>query len=220
MADSTDNRDVEPIDVDAQDDDDLAQTASRSVKVEDDDEYVPEASPMPRSSRRTVTAHFVTTDEEEEKKKPILKLEFNSFSPRIALCVVVEPWPPLPTRRRQASVLSIGGVRAMSRATSDAPPVLVPQGAREQTPLFLPDFDRDTATPAPMSFFRQPSMPVMPSFNEAMPAEEDEEEAPPDLMQFTQALQATDTARGGSPEEQFADDEVLYGDADEVRTGH
>ncbi|KZW04060.1 hypothetical protein EXIGLDRAFT_827986, partial [Exidia glandulosa HHB12029] len=216
-------RDTEPIDVDEHMEDDTPRSPSPPVKVEDDDEYVPDSPPPPEPrASRTVTVNFAIDEEEEEKKKPILKLAFQSFSPSIALCVVVEPWPPLPPRRRQTSVFSLGGVRAMTRAPSDAPPTLIPQATREQTPLFLPDFDRDSATPAPAPapFFRQPSLPFIPSFQEATPTPGEEEDPPQDLMEFTRALQATETARGGSPDEQFADDDaVLYGDADEMRTG-
>ncbi|KAL5476507.1 hypothetical protein ACEPAI_3364 [Sanghuangporus weigelae] len=98
--------------------------------------------------------------EEEKKLKPQLQLSFRSLNMHDrCLCVVVEPWPrPTPLSEQPNTSASVAPPRARAsfdRVESvDASRFSNAPGARERTPLFLPDLSgRDrSATPAPVRF--------------------------------------------------------------------
>ncbi|KAK7695918.1 hypothetical protein QCA50_000557 [Cerrena zonata] len=98
-------------------------------------------------------------DEEEQKPKPILKLSYEGFNVNgKCLCVIVEPYPPLPAVRH-----------------------FVPSGGaaqRARTPLFLPGYDdeRDRSeTPAPFAG-PQRNLPPVPLFLDDPEDNEDDDD--------------------------------------------
>ena len=160
----------------------------------------------------------LSIDEEEEKPKPVLQLNFKALRMRDRyVCVVVEPWPALPTNET-ARASSIVPPSRQLREPSIAPPDFVASvSERDPTPLplFLPDFDRGRSiTPAPVRF---PSVfSGLQTMGEMQDLIEDDENF--GILEFSQALNAVSGDRtGGLDEDDEMDGSILYGDADEVR---
>lgn len=164
------------------------------------------------------TEMLVDEEEEEEKPKPLMQLAFRSLNMHDRyLCVVVEPWPPLPTIAMSRAPSVAPGTQT-SRTPSIAPPDFIPSiPEREETPmpLFLPDFDRRSATPAPIRFGSV--------FSTLQTMDEDPDPLASDdnfgMLEFSQMLNSVageNTA--GVEEDDEIDGSVLYGDADEMRS--
>lgn len=170
-------------------------------------------SPTPGSSR-TVNVEFTLPGDEDEEttKKPVLQpLRYKSFTPRVALHLVVEPYPPLPPHLRRSVTPAIPLTREGTRQLSE--PVRSVPNIRQQTPLFLPDFDRDSVTPAPSAALGMRSS--TPQTQQIIEIEDDDD--PVDMMLLSQAIRAHDSLRSGRLDEDD-DNDVLYADADEART--
>ncbi|KAJ6598949.1 hypothetical protein DFH09DRAFT_1129634 [Mycena vulgaris] len=148
---------------------------------------------------------------EEEKPKPVLKLKYQDFSIYgHCLCIVVEPWPPLRSATRAASVAPRATSAFFSpRGASAAPSA---GSLRARTPLFLPD-DEDlerSETPAP----RQRTLPPVPLFDD----DPDEDSDNGGMMAFSQAMNGYDhLPAGAADDDDDMDGAVFFGDADEVR---
>ncbi|KAJ7590959.1 hypothetical protein C8J56DRAFT_934315 [Mycena floridula] len=140
--------------------------------------------------------------EEEEKPKPDLKLNLQGFSIfGQCLCIVIEPWPAIPQGPSRAPSVA----RGISRLPSLAPSTNAP--LRAQTPLFLPDYDDErerSVTPA----FRDQTVPLVDD------GSDDEQGG---MMQFSQVLNSGAQFRAGALDEDEEMEDVLFGDADEVR---
>ncbi|KIP01245.1 hypothetical protein PHLGIDRAFT_38356 [Phlebiopsis gigantea 11061_1 CR5-6] len=150
---------------------------------------------------------LLNSDSEEEKPKPILKLHYQGFSIRgRALCVIVEPYPPL----RRPSSLAPTGIIA-PRAPSIAPPDFVPAAQRAKTPLFFPEDDRErSVTPAPRA------RPPVPLFDE--PEGGDDDDADGGMLAFSQILHSVgEYATGAAADDDETEGAVFLGDADEAR---
>ena len=169
----------------------------------------------------------IDEDEEEKKLKPQLELSFRSLDMHDrCLCVVVEPWPALPTRptpapdqlsMSQAASLAPPGARtSLDRAQSvDSSRFSVAPEGREETPLFLPDpAGRDrSATPAPVRF---PSEFNLHTMDESQDPIEDYDNF--GILAFSQALNNVSGDRVSAAEDDDdMDGGALYGDADEIR---
>jgi len=164
----------------------------------------------------SISAINVELEDDESKPKLMLKLGYSSFTIYgHCLCVVVEPWPPLPLPSKLSSV---GDLRSRSlRAPSIAPAGFAPTesnaSVRAQTPLFLPDRDE---TPAP--FLRDtashvPHFSASTSFPDELQDDDDG-----GMMQFSQVLNLTGDFRAGiADDDDGIDGVVFFGDADEAR---
>ncbi|KAL5487834.1 hypothetical protein ACEPAI_5942 [Sanghuangporus weigelae] len=170
----------------------------------------------------------IDEDGEEKKLKPQLQLAFRSLNMHDrCLCVVVEPWPTLPTRptpllnhpdmSRAASVAPPHARASFDRAESvDASRFSVVPGAREETPLFLPDpSGRDrSATPAPLRFPSEFS--ALHTIDDSQDPIEDDDNF--GMLAFSQALNNVSGDRiGATEDDDDMDGGALYGDADEIR---
>lgn len=160
---------------------------------------------------------FIPDEEEEEKPKPLMHLSYRGFNiSGQCLCVVVEPWPPL---RAPSRAPSLAPIFARSRQQS-----LAPSGSntgRAETPLFLPDPDRRSVTPAPR---QERVLPPVPLFNQPSADEIDDELvldeddlANTGLMAFSQSIRHGDHTGGAGIDDDELDGAVLFGDADEAR---
>ncbi|KAL5508039.1 hypothetical protein ACEPAH_5657 [Sanghuangporus vaninii] len=170
----------------------------------------------------------IDEDEEEKKLKPQLQLSFRSLNMHDrCLCVVVEPWPALPTRPtpapdqpntpRAASVAPPHVRASFDRSESvDTSRLSVAPGAREETPLFLPDLSgRDrSATPAPIRFSSEFS--ALHTIDDSQDPIEDDDNF--GMLAFSQALNNVSGDRiGATEDDDDMDGGALYGDADEIR---
>lgn len=154
-------------------------------------------------------------DAEEEKPKPIMRLQYQGFSIRgRALCVIVEPHPPLRKPPRAMSLAPMGIVAP--RAPSIAPPDFVVSGQRARTPLFFPDDDRErSVTPAPWQTERE--RPPVPLFNQTVDDVEGDE-ADGGMLAFSQILHSVgEYATGAAEDDDEIEGVVFLGDADEAR---
>jgi len=197
----------------------------REDSDEEESEYVPNQGGAtstniePQPLNDDSTDMFVEEEEEEEEKpKPLMQLAFRSLTMHDrCLCVVVEPWPPLPASAMSRTP-SVAPAPQSSRTSSIAPPDFIPSiPEREETPmpLFLPDFDRRSATPAPVRFGSV--------FSTLQTMDEDPDPLANDdsfgMLEFSQMLNSVageNTA--GVEEDDEIDGSVLYGDADEMRS--
>jgi hypothetical protein len=146
---------------------------------------------------------------EQSEPKPGLQLRFNGFNIfGRCLCVVVEPWPSV----RAASIAPVFA-QISQRAASVAPTAMSGASVREQTPLFLPEDEREqSVTPAPQNW-----RPPVPLFNEPPPDEEDGDDGDGELMLFSQILSTTGESRMEIDDEDEFDGAALFGDADETK---
>jgi len=151
-------------------------------------------------------------EDEEQKPKPMLQLRYQGFGIYgHCLCVVVEPFPPIQSSSRAPSV-------ALLRETSLRAPSLgfspTTERLREGTPLFLPEHDRRSETPAPFRQQNPNSLFNHPRFDEAG-ADDDNG----GMMEFSQALNpAGEFQAGGTVDnDDEMDAAVFFGDADEGR---
>jgi len=160
----------------------------------------------------------VVVDEEESKPKPLLQLTYQGFNIfGNCLCVVVEPWPPIRAASRAPSIAPIFSNAA--RALNIAPRDVTPSGQveatyRERTPLFLPDPDRRSGTPA--SFSQRRILPPVPLFDDLID-QGMEDNNDNDLMEYSQALNYVGDHQGGVEDDDEMDGAVFFGDADEAR---
>jgi hypothetical protein len=194
------------------------------VKFEPEEPVIP-SSPAPKTIDEMIEEDF-------EDKPKMVSLSYSDFEiPGRYLCVIVEPYPPLPKEAlRRAKTLEPPEVRfrapsaiprlretsvtpnpllASDRGTSVTPAVRF----RSVTPLFLPADDERDRTPAPTAGPSGKTIPSIPLFN--YDYDEDDE---PDLLAFSQAL-ANVPRGGGGFDGGDEDSEYLRGDADEVREG-
>ena len=180
----------------------------------------PDMPPSPGDSTPTPPPHIdLGSDEDEDQKpKPILKLTYEGFTTNDkCLCVIVEPYPPLPAVRRQVSLAPMG-VRG-PRAPSIAPADFVPSGGaaqRARTPLFLPDEEDERGfTPAPSS---RRVLPPVPLFLEDPDENEDDDELGGGMFALSQVLRTVgnNTSILAEDEDEI-DGAIFFGDADEAR---
>jgi len=194
------------------------------VKAEPEEPVIPSA-PAPKTIDEMIEEDF-------EDKPKMVSLSYSGFeiSGRY-LCVIVEPYPPLPKEAlHRAKTLEPPEVRfrappAVPRLketsitpspllTSDRGGSVTPAARfRSATPLFLPADDERERTPAPTTGPFRKAIPPVPEIN--LDSDEDEE---PDLLAFSQAL-AKVPRGGGGLDDGDENDEYLRGDADEVREG-
>lgn len=128
-----------------------------------------------------------------------MSLQYRGFDlDGIAICIVVEPWPPIRTAIN------------IPTTTTHLPPSL----ERKQTappdrgtPLFLPDFDHTTITPAHAMKNRDPKSSRIPDANDT--------HSQSSLLRLSQAVNRQWYPPG--EDEGDVDEQLLYGDADEAR---
>lgn len=215
--------------------DDAEDSASVTVKHEDaepslttlDKQAGPAAPKQPISAgdSAVIAPQKDLQEGDEDKSKLALRLKYQGFNIHgRCLCVIIEPFSSIRAMTRELSrAPSLAPAMAPPgdfslRAPSIAPPDFVPSGGaarRAQTPLFLPEYDRErSVTPAP-AFRQQRSLPPVPLFNASMADSDSDDDA---IMNFSQLLQSVGEYRAGLVED---DDEidgaVLFGDADETR---
>ncbi|TFY83942.1 hypothetical protein EWM64_g75 [Hericium alpestre] len=186
----------------------------------EDVEMPSEGEPAPAApAKKTTSIAIEITDEVEPKPKLSLKLRYQGFSiSGRCLILIVEPWPPMRSVSRAPSLAPM--VSTTVRPPSIAPPDFVPSGdatRRSKTPLFLPDYGRDSETPGP-SRFR--TLPPVPLFNDTSPDEDFELNLVDDdssLMAFSQLLNTAGERAGGAEDDDEFDGAVFFADADEVR---
>ncbi|EKM59196.1 uncharacterized protein PHACADRAFT_191517 [Phanerochaete carnosa HHB-10118-sp] len=189
----------------------LPSNPDEPIRVDEEPPQSPESPPHPED------AILVASDTEEDKPKPVMKLRYQGFSIRgRALCVIVEPYPPLHKAPRAMSLAPTGLVAP--RAPSIAPADFVVSGQRARTPLFLPEDDRErSVTSAPW----QRERPPVPLFHEDAPAaadDEDEDEADGGMLAFSQILKSVgDYATGAAEDDDEIEGAVFLGDADEAK---
>lgn len=195
------------------------------VKVEDNEQDIPQAKPSnvsKESSHVGDAGTSIEVDEDEEPKpKLALDLKYRAFSNfNRCLCVVVEPWPPQPSNSRAPSLAP----SATSRAPSVTPTTSnfsTTHGQRAKTPLFLPDVDDEPTTPSHSRFRTLPPVPLFnsPSTSRDTDGMEDSEwDGSTSLMQFSQMLSATGRIGGVDVEEEDEfDGMALFADADEAK---
>jgi len=161
------------------------------------------------------TMHIEIEDDEEPKPKLALRLQYQGFSiPERCLCVVVEPWPAMRLTSRALAVAPASSTRAPSVLPEPA------AGRRAQTPLFLPDFDREkSVTPGPSRLSNL--LPPVPLFDDSERTGKTEMGTDYDdstgLMEFSQHLTWTGDLAGAMEDDDEFDGAVLFADADEVR---
>ncbi|KAH8105903.1 hypothetical protein BXZ70DRAFT_1004204 [Cristinia sonorae] len=158
--------------------------------------------------------------DEEEKPKLALRLSYQGFNIHgRAICVIVEPYPPLraPSTTRDLSLAPMGVVapRAPSIAPADYIPPSVAAQHRARTPLFLPEDDRErSVTPAPWGQ-EERVLPPVPLFSEELSPPSFEDGG---MYELSQILQSVGGYPAGAAED---DDEIdgaaFFGDADENR---
>jgi len=194
------------------------------VKAEPEEPILPSA-PAPKTIDQIIEEDF-------EDKPKMVSLSYLGFEiPGRYLCVIVEPYPPLPKDAlHRAKTLEPPDVRfrapsAVPRlkesSTTTSPLLASDKGRsvtpavrfRSATPLFLPADDEPERTPASTTGPFGKTIPPVPLFNNN--SDEDEE---PDLLAFSQAL-ANVPRGGGGLDHGDEDAEYLRGDADEVRDG-
>jgi len=194
------------------------------VKAEPEEPVIPSA-PAPKTIDEMIEEDF-------EDKPKMVALSYSGFEiPGRYLCVIVEPYPPLPREApNRARTLEPPDIRF--RAPSAVPRLketsitlnpLLASGRgggvtpadrfRSATPLFLPADDEREPTPAPTTGPFGKSIPPVPLFDHD--SDEDDER---DLIAFSQALANAHRSSGGL-DDGAEDTEYLRGDADEAREG-
>lgn len=154
------------------------------------------------------------SEEEEEKPKPLLQLSYRGFNINgQCLCVVVEPWPPLRQPSREPSLAPLMATASRQRSMTPASTTSV----RAQTPLFLPDPDRRSETPAPRQTRVYPPVPLFNQTDETDVRVDEDEVAEAGLMAFSQSLRHGDYAGGAAIDDDELQGAVFFGDADEAR---
>lgn len=158
--------------------------------------------------------------DEEDKPKMAMHLSYRGHHlPGIYLCVIVEPYPPLPPELLRGPTVEPPDVlfRAPSvpapvvpqlqmRNSSRAPSLRADSSRfRSETPLFLPDEDATTIAPEGQGR----TLPSVPLFHDE--GEHGEEKERGDLLTFSQALAGVVHEVGGEE----SDEDLLRGDADE-----
>lgn len=166
--------------------------------------------------------------DEEEKPKMSMYLSYQgSHLPGRYLCVIAEPYPPLPPEQipREATVEPPEvrfqvepAVPQLQLRDSSRAPSLHPESirARSETPLFLPD-DDDYRVPARNTVPSQAqprTFPPVPLFNQRDDEEDDDDKEEGDvrLLAFSQAMAGVGHEEGGED----SDEDYLRGDADEA----
>lgn len=194
------------------------------VKAEPEEPVIPSAS-----APKTIDEML---EEDLEDKPKMVSLSYSGFEiPGRYLCVIVEPYPPLPKEvLHRSKTLEPPEVRfrapsvvPLLKETSITPSPLLASNReggvtpaarfRSVTPLFLPADDERERTPAPTTGPFGKTVPPVPLFNH-----EEDEEPEPDLLAFSQAL-ANASRGGGGLDDCDEDAEYLRGDADEVKEG-
>lgn len=194
------------------------------IKAEPEEPVIPLA-PSPKTIAEMLEEDF-------EEKPKMVSLSYSGFEiPGRYLCVIVEPYPPLPKEvLHRAKTLEPPEVRfcvppvvpRLKEPTVPPNPLLASdRGAsmipavrfRSATPLFLPADDEQEYTPPSTTSPFGKTIPPVPLFNHNL--DEDDE---PDLLVFSQAL-ASVPRHGGGLDDGDEGAEYLRGDADEVREG-
>ncbi|CAG8570942.1 4394_t:CDS:1, partial [Acaulospora colombiana] len=163
-------------------------------------------------------------NDDDEKSKLAMSLSYSGHHiPGRYLCVIVEPYPPLPPEQLpRASTVEPPEVRFR---TGPAVPILqgvnnVPLSSRagsvrfrSTTPLFLPENEDDGVTEIPSGHGGQTRvLPPVPLFGRVERDEGDSDgEAGKGLLAFSQALAQVGHEEGGDD----SDEDYLRGDADE-----
>jgi hypothetical protein len=239
-----DMSDARVVDVDEEDYDPSndSQTAAEDPLIEMDDDFLdeiwmdakvkaePEEPVIPPTPAPKTIDEMIEEDFEDKPK--MVSLSYSGFEiPGRYLCVIVEPYPPLPKEAaNRARTLEPPNIRF--RAPSAVPRLketsitlnpLLASGRgrgvtpadrfRSATPLFLPADDERERTPASTPGPFGKAIPPVPLFNHD--SDEDDE---PDLIAFSQALANAHRSSGGL-DDGAEDTEYLRGDADEAREG-
>lgn len=172
----------------------------------------PPAAPL-LTNRQAEPGSILVDSDEEEKPKPIMKLKYQGFSiGGRCLCVIVEPYPPLPKAARALSLAPTGltGPRAPSIAPAD---FILSGQQRGKTPLFLPEDDDRETTPAPWQGRMRPSLSRV---QEAQDEADDEDDG--GMLAYSQILQSVgEYATGAAEDDDDIEGAVFFGDADENR---
>ncbi len=231
--------DARGVDEDDYDPSDDSQTASKDPLIEIDDDFLdemgmdarelqvkaePEEPVIPLTPAPQTIDEMIEDDFEDKPK--MVSLSYSGFEiPGRYLCVIVEPYPPLPKEAlNRARTLEPPDIRFRAppavpqlKETNATPSPLLASDRggsmtpatrfRSATPLFLPADDERERTPASNTGLLGKTIPPVPLFNHD--SDEDDE---PDLLAFSQAL-----ARSGEGFDDDEDTEYLRGDADEVR---
>ncbi|KAI9466890.1 hypothetical protein BJY52DRAFT_27577 [Lactarius psammicola] len=189
------------------------------VKVEEDERGLPQTVSLTAAQKSSHAEDAGAPDEmredDEQKPKLALELKYRSFSNfNRCLCVVVEPWPPL-RRDTRAPWLAPS---AAAEESSRVPAHSKSRDRRGKTPLFLPDFDDERATPGPSHGRTLPPVPLFD--NSQADHDVDETEDLGDsaaIMQFSQLLNTTGRVTGAIEEDDEFDGAALFADADEAK---
>lgn len=193
------------------------------VKAEPDEPVIPS---VPAS--QTIDEMI---EEDFEDKPKMVSLSYSGFEiPGRYLCVIVEPYPPLPKEElnraraveppeiRFRAPPAVPQLKETNVTVTPSPLLASNRGGsmtpstrfRSATPLFLPADDEREPTPAPTTGSFGKTIPPVPLFNHD--SDQDDE---PDLLAFSQALANVPRSGGGLDDDE--DIEYLRGDADEVR---
>jgi hypothetical protein len=197
-----------------------ATTDLADVKVEEDERGLSQTVPLTAAQKLShVEDAGISSemrDDDEQKPKLALELKYRSFSNfNRCLCVVVEPWPPLRRDTRRAPPLASSAATGQSTRVPTHPES---RDQRGQTPLFLPDFDDERATPGPSHRRNLPPAPLFdnPQTDPDIEKTEDLGESAA-IIQFSQLLNTTGRVTGAIEEDDEFDGAVLFADADEAK---
>jgi hypothetical protein len=151
-------------------------------------------------------------NDEEEKPKPMLQLKYQGFGIYgHCLCIVVEPWPPMRSVSRAASVMPTASSSPLIGLVSTGE-----GGARLGPPLLPDNFGRETRTP----FLSQKALPPVPLSNDPNPAEvlDEDDYDGSGMMELSQVLNAAGEFRAGAAnDDEEMESGAFFGDADEAR---
>ena len=237
-----DSPDARVIDEDDYDPSNDSQTASKDPLIEMDDDFLddmcmdakelqvksePEEPVIPPIPAPQTIDEMIEEDFEDKPK--MVSLSYSGFEiPGRYLCVIVEPYPPLPKEElNRAPTVEPPNIRFRAptavpqlKETNFTPSPLLASDRggsmtpatrfRSATPLFLPADDEREPTPASTTGPFGKTIPPDPLFNHD--SDEDDE---PDLLAFSQALANVPRSGGGLDDDEEI--EYLRGDADEVR---
>ena len=217
-----------------------AQTASKEPLIEIDNDFLdemcmdakelrvksePEEPVIPSTPAPQTIDEMIEEDFEDKPK--MVSLSYSGFEiPGRYLCVIVEPYPPLPKEALNRATLEPPDIRFRAppavpqlKETNVTPSPLLASDRgrsvtpatrfRSATPLFLPADDERERTPASNTGLFGKTIPPVPLFSHD--SDEDDE---PDLLAFSQAL--ANVHRSGEGLDDDEDTEYLRGDADEV----
>ena len=196
--------------------DNAEEPSSRGIKTEDTEVQLP-----PLSAEDTIPINV----DEEEKPKMAMTLSYNShYIQGRYLCVVVEPYPPLPSEQipsREPEMPPEVRFRPPPaiprlRDPSEIPASSRAGSVRSETPLFLPEDEEDRISRgSPLGTGRNRTVPPVASSHQSQKGQSIRvgEKNAGDLFTFSQAL----TNLRHEEEGDDSDEDYLRGDADEAQ---